>query len=47
MVRTVVGTGTKKIKEAPIDGSEYVRKNGVWSVNTGGGGVGYLDGRVQ
>lgn len=33
-------TANEVILEAPVDGSEYVRKDGAWSVATGGGGGG-------
>lgn len=33
-------TGLGYLTDAPSDGSEYVRKNGAWSVATGGGGGG-------
>lgn len=30
--------GSSTVPEAPVDGEEYVRKNGDWAVASGGGG---------
>ena len=39
-VVTINATDTAGILEAPIDGNQYARQDGVWSVVTGGGGEG-------
>jgi len=40
--QTIAGMSSY-LTDAPSDGSEYVRKNGAWSVATGGGGGGISD----